>query len=58
MKNACIRERERGIDYEKFDTIICSTYHYKQQGNNSSRFSCNSEADASELQENLEEMFP
>ena len=32
--------------------------HYQLRGNSSSGFSCNSEAKASELLKNLEEMFP
>ena len=41
-------------------TGICTwpTYYCKQRENISSRFSGNSEASASELPENLEDMFP
>ena len=34
------------------------TLDYQQRGNISSRLSCNSEAFASELLDNIEEMFP
>ena len=50
----------RGINCDNFHTVSCSwfTKFHQQQGNSSSGFSSNSEADASELLENPEEMFP
>ena len=47
-----------GVDY-KFNTLICSIsiLYHQQWGNISSRFFGNSEANASELPENLDGMF-
>ena len=50
------RKRKK-TDMWRFETAQYITMHV-YRGNNSSRFSRNSEANASELLENLEEMFP
>ena len=46
------------IKQSLYNDLSWTTNIYRQQENNSSRFSSNSEADASELLENPEEMFP
>ena len=47
----------RGESYDKFDICLWYVPYYQKRGNKSSIFSGNSEANASELLENIEETF-
>ena len=58
VNTICVNPSETGDCNERFYNRLFITYLLCYRGNISSRFSGNSEADAPELPENLEEMFP